>query len=104
MELIADEDIPRPIVEKLRSYNIDILYIEEENKGITDTEVLKLSDNTGRMIITFDRDFTELDGAHSGIIHITSRRKYEKVVDSVKEFLDTLEDIDTENTLFRVYP
>ena len=104
MGLIADEDIPRPIVEKLRSRNIDVLHVQEENEGITDSEVLNLSDETGRPVLTFDRDFTEIEGEHAGIIHLTNRKEYDKVVEAVANFLDTLEDIDTENTLFRVSP
>ncbi len=60
MNFLADESVDRQIVEKLRYNGHNVLYIAEIGPGITDEEVLKLSNKAGTLLITADKDFGEL--------------------------------------------
>lgn len=77
MRLLADENIPAPLVRALREQGIDVLYIAEFNRGITDEEVLRVSVAERRPILTEDRDFGELvfrfKRAASGIVLLRFR-------------------------------
>lgn len=60
MKLLANENIPLLAVKKLREHGYDVFSISEQISGITDNEVLNLSKQEDRIIITFDRDYGEL--------------------------------------------
>ena len=61
MRLLADENFPRLVVEKLRSCNYDVVWVSEERPGITDSEVLSFATGEQRLLVTFDKeDFGEL--------------------------------------------
>jgi predicted nuclease of predicted toxin-antitoxin system len=60
MIFLADENFPRPAVEALRHAGLDVLWIAEANPGAPDDEVLALCISTGRVLLTFDKDFGEL--------------------------------------------
>lgn len=60
MRLLADENIPAPLVRELRDQGLDIRYVADMEPGISDSEVLSLSVNEKRPILTEDRDFGEL--------------------------------------------
>jgi predicted nuclease of predicted toxin-antitoxin system len=57
MKIIADENIPVGSVERLRELGHDVLSISTESPGIDDDEVLRLANQTARLLITFDKDF-----------------------------------------------
>lgn len=59
-KLLADENIPAPTIEALRSAGHDVLSIREDASGISDEEVLRMSVAQKRILVTFDRDFGEL--------------------------------------------
>jgi predicted nuclease of predicted toxin-antitoxin system len=60
MTFLADENFPRPAVEALRQAGLDVHWIAEANPGASDDEVLALCVSTGRVLLTFDKDFGEL--------------------------------------------
>ena len=60
MTFLADANFPRPAVEALRQAGIDVLSIAERSPGAQDEEVLSLRISTGRILLTFDKDFGEL--------------------------------------------
>ena len=60
MDFLADENVPRPIVERLRRDGFTVRSIFEESRGIDDTHVLSLADRAGLILITPDHDFGEL--------------------------------------------
>ena len=101
-DLIADEDIPHPIVEKLReSYNI--LYIEEEQKGSTDEEVIQKARELETPILTFDSDFFKYS-SHPGVMHITQRTSYDLIINAVKDVKENIDEKDIDNSVIRVNP
>ena len=56
-KLIADENIPNSVIKQLRENNFEIYSIREEKKGISDEEIIKLSEDKQRPILTMDKDF-----------------------------------------------
>ena len=73
MRLLADENIPRFVVEFICSRGYDAIWIGNVAPGIKDREVISLATTQERTLITFDTDFGELIfrlgvGAPFGII------------------------------------
>ena len=60
MRLLADENIPRLVVEFISSHGHDAMWIGKVAPGIRDREVLSLATAEKRTLITFDTDFGEL--------------------------------------------
>lgn len=60
MRLLADENIPRLVVEFISSRGHDAIWVGEKAPGISDREVLSLATTEKRILITFDTDFGEL--------------------------------------------
>lgn len=102
-DFIADEDIPRPVVEKLRSRGYSVFYVEEEMKGSIDEEVLESSRDRGLPILTFDSDFLRFE-RHEGICHITSRTNYDTVVEAVDDVLSNVNTSDLDNSVLQINP
>jgi predicted nuclease of predicted toxin-antitoxin system len=67
MRFLADENVPHPIVDRLRSLGEDVLSVREEMPGSSDAETLDLAARTTRILITEDKEFGELllRSAHS---------------------------------------
>ncbi len=57
---LADENIPRLCVTRLREAGIDVSYIGEIAASISDTEVCSIACSEHRIIITGDKDFGDL--------------------------------------------
>jgi predicted nuclease of predicted toxin-antitoxin system len=60
MHFIADENVPRPVLDRLRADGFDVALIAGELSGISDREVLRTAEAEGRYLLTADRDFGEL--------------------------------------------
>ena len=60
MNFLADENVDRQIVERLRRDGHEVAYIAETSPGIIDETVLAESRNSVRLLITADKDFGEL--------------------------------------------
>lgn len=60
MNLLADEGVDRPIVDRLRQEGHDVVYIAELSPSITDEEVLQQANDRGALLVTADKDFGEL--------------------------------------------
>ena len=61
MRLCANENIPEDCVVKLRQQGHDVLWIRESAPGCSDQDVLARAHVENRLIITFDKDFGQLD-------------------------------------------
>ncbi len=72
MNLVADENIDRGIVERLRRDGHLVEWIAELSPSVSDEEVLMLAVNAGAVLVTEDKDFGELVYrrrlAHSGVL------------------------------------
>lgn len=60
MNFLADENVDRHIVERLRHEGFDVRYIAETDAGISDDEVLDLANIEESLLLTADKDFGEL--------------------------------------------
>ena len=58
--LLADENIPGPVIRGLTQAGHDVLSVALFAPGIDDLAVLDLARRTGRRLLTFDGDFGEL--------------------------------------------
>jgi len=56
MNLLADENIDRPVIRWLREQGHDVIEVVCEMPGANDEAVVALSRRTGRVLVTFDRD------------------------------------------------
>jgi predicted nuclease of predicted toxin-antitoxin system len=60
IDILADENIDRPIVQWLRARGHDVLWVCEQSPGADDAFVLDTPHLAGRVLLTFDLDFGEL--------------------------------------------
>jgi len=57
LSLLADENIDQRLVSSLRLAGIFVYSVAESSPGISDEEVMRLSENLSAMILTDDKDF-----------------------------------------------
>ncbi|QQS45141.1 MAG: DUF5615 family PIN-like protein [Acidobacteriota bacterium] len=60
MNFVADENVEKQIVDRLRQDGHIVLYVAEMQQGISDEEVLKQANSNQAVLITTDKDFGEL--------------------------------------------
>ena len=60
MDFLADENVPRPIIARLRADGFTVEAILETNAGMPDTDVLAVASQRDFILITQDQDFGEL--------------------------------------------
>ena len=60
MKILADENISRLLVNRLRQEGHEVLYIVEMARGSKDSTVLELASLSGALLVTDDKDFGEL--------------------------------------------
>lgn len=62
--ILADENIDKEIIKAIRATGLEVLSIFESHQGIDDFQILELSRNPPRIILTEDKDFGEWVFAH----------------------------------------
>ena len=60
MHILADENFPGDAVRVLREQGHDVAWVHSDAPGATDVEVLARAQAEGRILVTFDKDFSEL--------------------------------------------
>lgn len=60
MQLLADENVPGPVVFALRAAGHDVEWIYEDARGSADRDLLFRARATQRYLLTFDQDFGAL--------------------------------------------
>ena len=60
MNLVADESVDLPVVEKLREAGYSVLSVAEIDPGISDEKVLNSANEKKALLLTVDKDFGEL--------------------------------------------
>ncbi len=75
IRLLADENLPLPVVEKLRSLEHDVMTLQEAGRGnqqFPDKEVLHLATEQNRAVVTLNRKhfirLHHINEKHAGII------------------------------------
>ena len=60
MNIVADESIDRPIVNRLRQDGHQVWYVAEMEPGISDDAVLDMANREAALLLTADKDFGEM--------------------------------------------
>ena len=60
MKFLADENIDKPIVARLRADGHIVFYVAEIGPGLPDNKVIELSNKEEALLLTADKDFGEL--------------------------------------------
>ncbi|MFH1259320.1 MAG: DUF5615 family PIN-like protein [Elusimicrobiota bacterium] len=60
MKFIADENVDKPIVDRIRKEGHEVIYVAEVLPNISDDEVIRLVNRESAVLITADKDFGEL--------------------------------------------
>lgn len=96
--ILADENIDHNVIQSLRQADIDVHSIREQHRGITDREVIEVSRNPPRIILTEDKDFGEWVFAHQvqDISVILLRYPYEKTAEITSILTNLLHDRSSE--------
>jgi predicted nuclease of predicted toxin-antitoxin system len=68
VNLVADEGVDRPVVERLRHDGHDVVYVAELSPSIADEEVLQQANARSAILVTADKDFGELV-FRQGLVH-----------------------------------
>lgn len=64
VKILADENIDFRLIKLLRNEGHNVFSVLEENKGITDLEVINLAMKLNTIILTLDKDFGEWVFSH----------------------------------------
>ena len=62
--ILADENIDAHFISILRSKGIEVSSIKEDHRGVRDEDVIRISKNPAKIILTEDKDFGEWVYAH----------------------------------------
>lgn len=60
MRFLADENVPKILVDRLLMKSQDVYWIKLQCPGKSDREIFNIAQSQNRIIITFDRDYGEL--------------------------------------------
>jgi predicted nuclease of predicted toxin-antitoxin system len=60
VKIVADENVDKQIVDRLRANGHEVLFVAELDPGIDDEAVLFRSRQTNAILLTADKDFGEL--------------------------------------------
>lgn len=60
MRILANENVPGPVVRLLRERRHDVKWIAETSPGITDAQVVALARRGKRVVLTLDKDYGHL--------------------------------------------
>ena len=98
-KLLADENVPWPLVKLLRSMNLDVEWIPDTRyRGISDKEVVRIANNNERIILTRDSDFLKphlRKSVRYGIIYIAEpvrKDNLDKLARNTVKALEILEE------------
>ncbi len=100
MEFLTDENVFVPIVESLRKLGHDVFDIKEQKLfGTDDLDIYKMSIEQKRVLLTMDKDFSNIikypPGVHSGIIVLKLYRLTVEVVTTI--FMNSFKALDEIN-------
>ncbi len=60
MRLLADENVPNPIVDLLRAEGHDVWWARTDLAGTSDVGLLELAESEARILLTLDKDFWQI--------------------------------------------
>ena len=60
MQILANENIPGPLVAGLRDLGHDVVWVRDVAPGASDPEIVSRAQRAGRVILTLDKDYGHL--------------------------------------------
>ncbi len=92
MIVVADENIPQQLIEKLRSNGFEVLSIRDTYRGIHDGKVIEIVKSLQGVLLTEDKDFGEWVFVHgikglSIILLRYGKNEFDEILDSVLKVL-----------------
>ena len=103
MRLLADEHIARSTVKMLRRRGFEVKWLVEEGlQGVEDESIYQMAVDEGRIVLTFDSDFSQMVYANPiyppGIIVLKFRprtvqecnQRLEQILDAVRPLVNKL--------------
>jgi len=60
MRFLADENVPRSLVDELSAFGHDVVWVRMARPGVSDSEIVGWAIRDSRVVLTFDKDFGEL--------------------------------------------
>jgi predicted nuclease of predicted toxin-antitoxin system len=60
MRLLANENVPGPVVVALRAAGHDVAWIRDDAPRLPDSDVLSRAGQQGRLLLTLDKDYGDL--------------------------------------------
>lgn len=69
MRLLADENIPKQVVDWLLDDGNDVVWARTHCPGATDSRLLQQAEAEAGILLTLDRDFWQLAQQHRGPLH-----------------------------------
>ena len=60
INLLANENFPKPAIRKLRAAGVDVVDVMEAMSSVSDREVIAYARQEQRWLVTFDRDYGDL--------------------------------------------
>ena len=109
MRFLTDENIPNSLIKAVRRKGYSVKDLKEEGPaGIDDFELINLAKKEKRIIITFDKDFTDLIqfpiNEHQGVVVLRYKNKHtDNIVPQVCYLLDSPIKEKFENSLCEVF-
>jgi predicted nuclease of predicted toxin-antitoxin system len=102
--IIADENIPVQIIDRLRLVPIDVYSIFESFRGAKDYEIIELSSELPKIILTEDKDFGDLVFAynHKKVSVILLRYHFSEMENVINILIDFLNNNKVEEFSFIV--
>lgn len=110
MKFFANENLFEPIIDYLRSLDIDTLSIREAGlSGISDDEVYQLACNENMVIISMDKDFSRMfrfpPERCGGIIVVKIyKRTVDETLEIFKKYYSSLKEEDIRKNLVIITP
>jgi predicted nuclease of predicted toxin-antitoxin system len=101
MKLLADVNIDRRIIDRLRAEGHDVLWVADINRELDDIALLRLAWQEGALILTNDKDFQrhvlrEHHHTHGliwlrlGLVRVSRAQQIERTIQALRIYQDRL--------------
>lgn len=102
MQLLLDENVPRPILKALRGVGITSKTVQEiAGVGVENGKLVELAKRQNLIIVTFDKDFEALAEKETGckvmLLDLSSRRAARRATTVAKLIKRALEKLEKRN-------
>lgn len=102
ISLLFDEHIPSSTAQELRNRGLEVEAVyETELQSASDDEVVKYALETGKVIVTQDSDFLEING-EAGVIFLTEPLEIGELTRELLQVVQRLENEEVQNSIIYI--